>query len=99
MEAELCAGEEVFIVVGGNSAGQAAVFLASAARRVHILVRKDGLAETMSRYLIRRIEESPSIQLQPHSEIVALDGAGHLARVRWRVNQTCLYTDTSIHHL
>src|SRR6185436_1195471 len=72
MEAQLCSGDEVFIVGGGNSAGQAAVFLGGAARHVHILVRKDGLAETMSRYLIRRIEESPSITLHPRCEIVAL---------------------------
>jgi len=99
MEAQLCAGEEVFIVGGGNSAGQAAVFLASAARRVHILVRKDGLAETMSRYLIRRIEETPSIQLQPHSEIVALEGDGHLERVRWRDNKTGISKTSSIQHV
>jgi len=99
MEAQLCAGEEVFIVGGGNSAGQAAVFLASTARRVHVLVRKDGLAETMSRYLIRRIEESPSIQLQPHSEIVALEGNGHLERVRWRDSKTGATETSQIEHL
>ena len=99
MEAQFCAGEEVFVVGGGNSAGQAAVFLASAARRVHILVRKDGLAETMSRYLIRRIEESPSIQLQPHCEIVALEGDGHLERVRWRDNKTGMSKTSRIQHV
>src|SRR5262249_59684012 len=55
MEAQLCMGEEVIVVGGGNSAGQAAVFLAQTARRVHVLVRAGGLAESMSRYLIRRI--------------------------------------------
>src|SRR5260370_34911746 len=99
MEAQLCAGEEVFVVGGGNSAGQAAVYLASAARRVHILVRKDGLAETMSRYLIRRIEESPSIQLQPPSEIVALEGDEHLERVRWRGNKTGWSNTSSVKHV
>ncbi len=64
MEAQLCGGEEVIVVGGGNSAGQAAVFLAQAARRVYVLVRSDGLAESMSRYLIRRIEENPAIVLQ-----------------------------------
>jgi thioredoxin reductase (NADPH) len=99
MEAQLCAGEEVFIVGGGNSAGQAAVFLASTARRVHILVRKDGLAETMSRYLIRRIEESPSIQLRPHCEIVALEGDGRLERVQWRDNKTGESETSNIQHV
>jgi thioredoxin reductase (NADPH) len=75
------------------------VFLASAARRVHILVRKDGLAETMSRYLIRRIEENPSIQLQPNTEIVALEGDGHLERVRWRDNKTGTSKTSSIQHV
>ncbi|HEV3139138.1 MAG TPA: FAD-dependent oxidoreductase, partial [Vicinamibacterales bacterium] len=84
MEAQLCAGEEIVIVGGGNSAGQAAVFLAQTAKRVHVLVRKDGLADTMSRYLIRRIEESPAIELRTRSQIVALEGNGHLERVQWR---------------
>src|SRR4029077_19658705 len=72
MEAQLCVGDDVVIVGGGNSAGQAAVFLAQTTRRVHVLVRKDGLAETMSRYLIRRIEETPSIVLRTRTEIVGL---------------------------
>jgi thioredoxin reductase (NADPH) len=74
MEAHLCRGEEVIVVGGGNSAGQAAVFLAQSVRRVHMLVRAGGLAETMSRYLIRRIEQSPSIELRTSTEIVALEG-------------------------
>jgi thioredoxin reductase (NADPH) len=84
MEAQLCAGEEVAIVGGGNSAGQAAVFLAASARRIHMLVRGPGLAETMSRYLIRRIEENPAIVLRTNTEIVSLEGDGKLARVSWR---------------
>ena len=84
MEAQLCRGEEVIVVGGGNSAGQAAVFLAQTAKRVHILVRAAGLAETMSRYLIRRIEENPRISLRPKTEIVELEGSDHLERVRWR---------------
>jgi thioredoxin reductase (NADPH) len=84
MEAQLCRGEEVVVVGGGNSAGQAAVFLAQTAKRVHILVRTGGLAESMSRYLIRRIEENPRIVLRTKTEIVALEGAEHLERVRWR---------------
>src|SRR5262249_35274733 len=61
MEAQLCGGEDVVIVGGGNSAGQAAVFLAKTVHRVHLLVRGPGLGDTMSRYLIRRIEENPAI--------------------------------------
>jgi thioredoxin reductase (NADPH) len=88
MEAQLCVGQDVAIVGGGNSAGQAAVFLASSARRVHMLVRGSGLAETMSRYLIRRIEENPAIVLRTRTEIVALDGDGRLERVRMRDDRT-----------
>ena len=61
IEAQLCRGDEVVVVGGGNSAGQAAVFLAQTARHVHMLVRAKGLAESMSRYLIRRIEDNPAI--------------------------------------
>jgi thioredoxin reductase (NADPH) len=86
MEAQLCLAEEVIVVGGGNSAGQAAVFLAQSAKHVHMLVRGDGLADTMSRYLIRRIEDNPAIDLLTHTEIVALEGDGHLERVRWRDN-------------
>jgi thioredoxin reductase (NADPH) len=84
MEAQLCSGEEVAVVGGGNSAGQAAIFLAQTAKRVHLLVRRDGLADTMSRYLIRRIEETPSIVLHPRTQIVGLEGTGRLERIRWR---------------
>ena len=86
IESQLCEGEEVIVVGGGNSAGQAAVFLAQTARRVHMLVRSRGLAETMSRYLIRRIEESPRITLHTRTEIVALDGGDHLERVQWQTD-------------
>jgi thioredoxin reductase (NADPH) len=88
MEAALCRGEEVIVVGGGNSAGQAAVFLAQSVRRVYMLVRAAGLAETMSRYLIRRIEQSPSIELRTRMEIVALEGGDRLEAVRWRNNET-----------
>ena len=88
MEAQLCAGEEVVVVGAGNSAGQAAVFLAQAARRVHLVIRSAGLADTMSRYLIRRIEDHPAIVRHVHTEIVTLEGNGHLERVGWRDNQT-----------
>jgi thioredoxin reductase (NADPH) len=84
VEAQLCAGEEVAVVGGGNSAGQAAVFLSGIARHVHLLVRGPGLADSMSRYLIRRIEESPAITLRTFTCIEALEGNGRLERVTWR---------------
>jgi thioredoxin reductase (NADPH) len=99
MERQLCAGEEVAIVGGGNSAGQAAVFLAETCRRVHVLVRGSGLADSMSRYLIRRIEENPTIELRTQSEIVALDGTGHLERVEWRSKQTGGIETRNIRHV
>ena len=71
------------IVGGGNSAGQAAVFLAGGCRHVHMMVRSVGLAESMSRYLIRRIEENPRITLHTHTQLTALDGDERLARVSW----------------
>jgi len=99
MEAQLCGGEDVVIVGGGNSAGQAAVFLASTARRVYVLVRGPGLADTMSRYLIRRIEDNPAIVLHTHTQVVALDGNGRLERIRWRDDQTGNVEDHDIGHL
>ena len=99
IEARLCGGDEVIVVGGGNSAGQAAVFLAQTARQVHVLVRSDGLAESMSRYLIRRIEESPAIVLRTRTEIVALEGGDHLERVRWRDNQSGSIETRDIRHV
>jgi thioredoxin reductase (NADPH) len=88
IEAQLCRGEEVIVVGGGNSAGQAAVFLAQSTKHVYIFVRASGLADTMSKYLIRRIEETPNITVLPHTEVADLDGSDHLERVTWRNNQT-----------
>ncbi len=88
MEAQLCVNEEVIVVGGGNSAGQAAVFLAQTAKRVHLLVRSGGLASSMSRYLIRRIEDSPDIVLRTRTELTAIEGNGHLEHVRWRNGQS-----------
>ena len=88
VEAQLCGGEEVVVVGGGNSAGQAAVFLAQNAKRVHMLVRSAGLTASMSRYLIRRIENTPTIILRPQTEIVTLEGGDHLEFVYWRNNQS-----------
>jgi thioredoxin reductase (NADPH) len=84
IEATLCSEEEIVVVGGGNSAGQAAVFLAGGCRHVYLLVRADGLADTMSRYLIRRIEENPKITLRVRTEIVGLDGDTRLERVTWK---------------
>lgn len=84
VEAQLCDGDDVIVVGGGNSAGQAAVFLAQTTGRVHMLVRSGGLAESMSRYLIRRIEDNPKIDVRTHTHITALDGHGDLRQVTWR---------------
>ena len=99
LEAQLCGGEDVIVVGGGNSSGQAAVFLAQTTRRVYVLVRSDGLAATMSRYLIRRIEETPNIELHTNTEVVALDGNDHLERVTWRNNQTGQNESHNLAHL
>lgn len=84
LEARLCRDEEAVVVGGGNSAGQAAVFLSGSCRHVHILVRSSGLSDSMSRYLIRRIEETPNITLHAHTQVTALEGAERLERVTWR---------------
>jgi len=99
MEAQLCADEEVIIVGAGNSAGQAAVFLAQAAQRVHMLIRSAGLADTMSRYLISRIEDHPGIVRHVHTEIVSLEGNGHLEQVGWRDNQSGRVETHGIRHV
>src|SRR6187399_2558021 len=88
MEAQLCVGDEVVVIGGGNSAGQAAVFLAQTAKHVHVLIRSEGLADTMSRYLVRRIEEHAGITLHSRTELVALEGANALEQVTWRDNAT-----------
>jgi thioredoxin reductase (NADPH) len=99
MEAQLCVGEDVVVIGGGNSAGQAAVFLAQTAKRVHILVRADGLVDTMSRYLVRRIEDNPAILLHTKTELVTLDGNGHLERVRWRDNRNASVETHDLRHV
>jgi len=83
IESQLCGGEEVIVVGGGNSAGQAAVFLSQTARKVYMLVRSGELSQTMSRYLIQRIAENPAIELHCKTEIVALEGDTRLERVTW----------------
>src|SRR5207247_4357050 len=86
IEAKACAGQEVALVGGGNSAGQAAVFLARHAAKVWMLVRGAGLAASMSRYLIDRIAAIPNIELRTRTEIVALEGSREAGgeSVRWR---------------
>jgi thioredoxin reductase (NADPH) len=99
VEAQLCGGEEVIVIGGGNSAGQAAVFLAQTAKRVYMLVRSAGLAASMSRYLIRRIENSPTITLRPQTEIVALEGDNHLNSAYWRNGKTGQTEKHEISHI
>lgn len=99
VEAPMCLNEEVAIVGGGNSAGQAAVFLANFAKHVHLLVRGPGLAETMSRYLIARIEASKKISVENLTTVEALEGGTRLERIRWRSSQTGLSSTHEIHHL
>jgi thioredoxin reductase (NADPH) len=100
LEARLCAGQEVVLVGGGNSAGQAAVFLASQVKKVHMLVRRESLAATMSRYLIDRIAAQPNIDLITHSEITKLEGEhGVLQRVCWTNRRTGAQTEKCINHV
>jgi len=84
VEAQLCSNEEVVVVGGGNSAGQAAMFLSGIAKHVYLLVRGPGLADTMSRYLVSRIEACQTITLKAWTQIEELDGDAHLERIRWR---------------
>jgi thioredoxin reductase (NADPH) len=99
IEAQLCEDEEVIVVGGGNSAGQAAVYLAQTARKVHILVRSRALSETMSRYLIQRITENPGIELHCKTEIIALEGDTQLERVAWLNKATGETSTRDIRHV
>src|SRR6266446_860368 len=84
IESQLCQDEDVIVVGGGNSAGQAAIYLAQSARKVHMLVRSGNLSDTMSRYLIHRIAENPAIELHLNTEVVSLSGEDALEQVGWR---------------
>jgi thioredoxin reductase (NADPH) len=99
MEAQLCSAEEVIVVGGANSAGQAAVFLSQTAARVLMLVRGNGLADTMSRYLVHRIEGTPNIDLQTNAEIVALEGNGRLEYVQCCDKRTGQINRLAIRHV
>src|SRR3984885_2469335 len=99
MEAQLCADEPVIVIGGGNSAGQAAVFLAQTAACVEMLVRSKNLKETMSRYLVQRIEENPRIQVHYSSELTALEGEAHLEQVSWIPKDTGQISTQPIRHV
>ena len=99
IEAQLCEKENVVVVGGGNSAGQAAVFLSQTAHKVHMLVRSGGLAESMSRYLIQRIAENPAIDLHYNTEIVGMEGNHQLERVTWTDKATGVSSTHDIRHV
>ena len=99
MEAQLCSADEVIVVGGANSAGQAAVFLSQTAARVLMLVRGTGLADTMSRYLVHRIEGTPNIDLQTNAEIVGLEGNGRLESVQCCDKRTGQISRLAIRHV
>jgi thioredoxin reductase (NADPH) len=99
MEAQLCKGETVMIVGGGNSAGQAAVYLSERAHRVIMMVRKGELADSMSRYLIRRIEENPAIEVRTQCQVVGVEGDNHLERVHCLNGATGTESVEPIRHL
>ncbi|HWZ85924.1 MAG TPA: FAD-dependent oxidoreductase [Thermoanaerobaculia bacterium] len=99
VESQLCREDEVIVVGGGNSAGQAAVFLAATARKVFLVVRAEGLEESMSRYLIRRIEQNPQIQLLARTQVVGLEGVSELERVRCRDEKTGREDTLPIRHV
>ncbi len=99
MESQLCEQEDIVVVGGGNSAGQAAVFLSQTASKVHMLVRSGQLSDTMSRYLIQRIEENPAIELHFKTEIVDLEGDAHLERATWRSKASGETSTNEIRHV
>ena len=101
VEAKLCEGEEVALVGGGNSAGQATVYLGPRVKRLHLIVRGAGLEATMSRYLIDRIEALPNVELHRHTEIVAVEGdrAGGLTAATCHNHETGVKTHRPMRHL
>ncbi len=99
IESQLCGDDELIVVGGGNSAGQAAVYLSQTARKVYMLVRSENLSITMSRYLIQRVSENPKIEVHYKTEIVGLEGDQHLERVTWRDNATGQTSTHDIHHV
>jgi thioredoxin reductase (NADPH) len=99
MEAQLCHSEEVAVVGGGNSAGQAAVFLAQTSSKVHLLARSEKLSESMSQYLIARIEAHPRIEIHYRTQIVSMAGTAHLENIAWRDDAFGLESTMPIRHV
>jgi thioredoxin reductase (NADPH) len=99
MESQLCGSDEVIVIGGGNSAGQAAVFLAETAHKVYMLVRGKTLSETMSRYLTQRIARHPVIELHLEAELQSLEGDSHLERVTWLDRSSGESTTREIRHV
>jgi thioredoxin reductase (NADPH) len=99
IESQVCGNDDVIVVGGGNSAGQAAVYLSQTVGKVHMLVRSNQLSDTMSRYLIQRIEENPAIELHYRTEIVGLDGDTQLERVTWLDKNTGERSTHDIRHV
>ena len=99
MESQLCENQDVIVVGGGNSAGQAAVFLSQTTGKVHMLVRSGTLSQTMSRYLIQRITDNPNIELHFKTEIVGLDGDMQLERVTWHERATGYTSAHDLRHV
>jgi thioredoxin reductase (NADPH) len=99
LESLVCRNQEIAILGGGNSAGQAAVYLSRYAKHVYILVRGKGLAESMSRYLIRRIETTPNVTLLTHTELSGVSGDGKLESVRWKNSRTGEETERPVEHV
>jgi thioredoxin reductase (NADPH) len=99
IESQVCGNDEVIVVGGGNSAGQAAVFLSRTASKVHMLVRSTQLSDTMSRYLIQRIEENPGIDVRYCTEIVNMEGETQLEKVTWRDKNTGATETHPIRHV
>jgi len=99
LEGEICSGQDIIVVGGGNSAGQAAVFLASKAHHVHLLIRRPSLVDTMSNYLIERINSIDNITLHPNTEISALAGEAHLQSVTWNSLETGVSETLPIRHV
>jgi thioredoxin reductase (NADPH) len=99
MEAQLCDSEEVAVVGGGNSAGQAAVFLAQTSSKVHLLVRSNQLSESMSQYLIARIDAHPKIEIHYQTQIVGMTGGAHLESIDWKDEASGLRVTKRIRHV